>query len=197
MADEPLTSLDLGERVAKIAGDLGIRTTVIGAYALAAHHFVRATEDLDLATSIQLDDLQRLRTAIEQSGFHCRLETPDELDDLGGKLTVWVRSDEDGDPIDEVDVVNFLNVHRPRRNPAGDAIRNSIPVARGSALRYPPLADLIAMKLDTRAPRDEVDVVAVLRANPDADLDEIRATCKKYGFDKIDELIDYAKSGKR
>ena len=62
---------------------------------------------------------------------------------------------------------------------------------------YPTLAHLIALKLDTRAPRDEVDVVDVLRQNPDADIEAIRATCKKYGLDKIDDLIDYARSGRR
>jgi hypothetical protein len=194
MSDAQPTPIELGESVAALARDLGIPTAVIGAYALAIHHFARATEDLDLATSVQLEDLRKLRTAIEQAGFHCHLETPD---DLGGKVTVWVRTDEEDDPIDYVEVVNFLNVYRPRRNPAGEAIRNSVPVSEGSALRYPTLPDLIAMKLDTRAPRDEVDVVGLLRANPEADLDGIRATCKKYSLDRIDDVIEYAKSDRR
>ena len=197
MADAELTPIELAERVATLAQNLGIQTAVIGAYALAIHHYARATDDLDLGTSVQLDDLRKLQTAVEQAGLSCHLETPDEQDDLGGKLTVWVRTDDEGDPLDEVEVVNFLNVHRPRRNPAGEAIRSSIPIAEGSSLRAPPLPNLIAMKLDTHASRDEVDVVAVLRANPDADLDAIRAACKAYGLDKIDELIDYAASDKR
>jgi hypothetical protein len=197
MADAHPTPIELGERVAALARDLGIQTAVIGAYALAIHHFARATEDLDLASAVQLDDLRKLRAAVEAAGFHCHLETPDDQDDLGGKLTVWLHVDEDDDPIDYVEVVNFLNVYRPRRNPAGEAIRNSVPVSEGSALRYPTLQDLIALKLDTRAPRDEVDVVALLRANPEADLDVIRATCQKYGFDKIDALIEHAKSDRR
>jgi hypothetical protein len=108
-----------------------------------------------------------------------------------------VKTDEDGDPMDEVDVVNFFNIHRPRRNPAGEAIRNSREVAEGSALRYPMLADLVALKLDAGGPKDQGDIIELLRANPDADVEAIRATCKKYGLDKIDELIEYARSGRR
>jgi hypothetical protein len=197
MAESFASPIELAERVARIAHDLGIHTAVIGAYALAVHHYARATRDLDLGTSTQLDDLRRLRTAIEAEGFHCHLETPDEQDDLGGKLTIWVKTDEDGDPMDEVDVVNFFNIHRPRRNPAGEAIRNSREVAEGSALRYPMLADLVALKLDAGGPKDQGDIIELLRANPDADVEAIRATCKKYGLDKIDELIEYARSGRR
>lgn len=194
MAQSPI---ELAERVARIADALGIHTAVIGGYALAIHHFARATYDLDLGTSTQLDDVRRLRAAVEAEGLSCHLETPDDQDDLGGKLTIWVNTDEDGDPIDEVDVVNFFNVHRPRRNPAAEAIRNSLPVADGSALRYPTLHDLIALKVDAGGPKDHGDVIELLRQNRDADIETIRATCKKYGLDKIDELIEHARSGRR
>ena len=40
-------------------------------------------------------------------------------------------------------------------------------------------------------------VVELLRQNPDADVEVIRATCKRYALDKVDELIDYARSGRR
>lgn len=197
MAESFASPIELAERVARIAYDLGIHTAVIGGYALAVHHFARATYDFDLGTSIQIDDLRRLRTALEAEGFNCHLETPDDQDDLGGKLTIWVKTDEDGDPMDEVDVVNFFNIHRPRRNPAAEAIRNSRQVAEGSSLRYPTLPDLIAMKVDAGGPQDQGDVIALLRQNPDADVEAIRATCKKYGLDKIDELIEHARSGRR
>ena len=65
------------------------------------------------------------------------------------------------------------------------------------ALRHPTLEHLVALKLDAGGPKDEADVIELIRQNPDADVEAIRATCKKYGLDKIDELIEYARSGRR
>lgn len=44
--------IELAERVAGIARELGISTAVIGAVALAAHKYVRGTHDVDLATHV-------------------------------------------------------------------------------------------------------------------------------------------------
>ncbi|MBA3502362.1 MAG: hypothetical protein M4D80_04640 [Myxococcota bacterium] len=162
---------------------------MIGAYALAAHHYVRATADLDLAAVTSLPDLQQLKNVIEEHGYRAKLNFPDEADPLGGVLAIWVREDEDGDPIEPVEIVNFLNPYRPRKTPASDAIRRAIPLLEKPALRYVQLADLIAMKLDAGGPADVVDVMRLLEKNPTADREEIRATCKRYGFDIIDTLI--------
>jgi hypothetical protein len=183
------SAVDLAERVAQIASGLNIQTVLIGAYALAAHHYVRATADIDLASDVKLDDLRRLEQALREAGLHTELRQPDEEDPLGGVIEIWERVDETGDPVDAVEVVNFYNPYRPRRTPAMQAIRNGIPIAEKPALRYPRLDDLIALKLDTGSRRDEDDVIDVLVANPDANLDEIRATCKAYGLDRIDALI--------
>jgi hypothetical protein len=196
MSDEA-TAVDLGERVAELARGLSIETIVVGAYAMAIHHYIRASLDFDLGANVELAELHRLKRAVEASGLHARLNSPDEYDDLGGKLVVWSRVDEDGEPLEPVDVVNFLNVLRPRRTPAAEAIKNAITLEEKPALRYPRLADLIALKLDAGGPKDIADVVELLRQNPTADIEQIRATCKHYDLDKIDELIDYARSGRR
>lgn len=125
-----------------------------------------------------------------------KLNLPDEYDDLGGKLIVWSRVDEDGDPLEPVEVV-FFNPLRPRRNPAAEAIRHGITLPDKPALRYPRIEDLVALELDAGGPKDLADVVELLRQNPDADVEAIRATCKRYALDKVDELIDYARSGRR
>lgn len=189
MTLDPQNPVDLAEIVASRARGLGIETALIGAYALAAHHYVRATADIDLAAVAQLPDLQALRQLLEGEGFHARLNYPDEDDPIGGVLAVWTRQDDDGEPIEPVEIVNFLNPHRPRRSPAADAIRDAIPLTEKPALRFVRLPDLIALKLDAGGAADVVDVRRLLEKNPDADLDEIRATCKRYGFDVIDQLI--------
>lgn len=196
MSDEA-TVVELGERVARLARELGIDTMVIGAYAMAIHNYVRGSLDFDLGTRIGLDELYRLRRAVDADGLSTRLNSPDEYDDLGGKLIIWNRQDEDGDPIEPVEVVNFSNPLRPRKNPAAEALKNARALEEKPLLRYPTLPDLVALKLDAGGPKDQADVIELLRQNPDADIEAIRATCKKYGLDKIDELIEYARSGRR
>ncbi|MDB4958048.1 MAG: hypothetical protein JWO36_5617 [Myxococcales bacterium] len=194
---EQTTPVELAERVAKIALGLNIETALRGAYALAAYHYVRASSDIDLATVVQLHQLENLKSAVEDAGFHTSLRTPDDQDPLGGVLTVWERSDDEGDPIDPVEVVNYLNPYRPQRTPALQAIRNAISLDEKPALRYPRLSDLIALKLYAGNRGDVADVVELLVRNPNADLDEIRSTCKGFGFDQIDELIQEAQDEAR
>lgn len=94
------------------------------------------------------------------------------------------------DPVDPVDVVNYLDPYTPRRTPAPQAIKNAIPLVEKPDLKYPRLSDLIALTLYSGGDADAGDVVKVLVANPGADLEEIRAVCKGYGFERIDELIE-------
>ena len=196
MAEETAV-VDLGERVARRARELGIETIVIGAYAMAIHNYVRGSVDFDLGARVEIQDLERLRGVLDHDGLSTKLNLPDEEDDLGGKLIVWNRADEDGDPLEPVEVVNFHNALRPRSSPARAAIENATPLQEKPDLRFPTLADLIALKLDAGGPKDLADVVELLRQNPAADIEEIRATCQRYGFVQIDELIAYSKSGRR
>lgn len=181
--------IELAERIAQLARELGIQTALIGAHALAVHRHVRASNDIDLATVVQLHDLKRLRAAVEALGLNALLTTPDEQDALGGVLKIWDRVDEDGDPLEPLDIVNFYNPYRPRRSPASDAIHGALPVPDHPELRCPKLADLIAMKLDAGGRHDLADVVQLLVHNPEADLDEIRKISATYGFEVIDQLI--------
>lgn len=188
----PTTPVDLAERVAAIARGLGIETVLIGAYALAAHNYVRGTADIDLAAVVALDELQRLQHAVQVVGLATKLRLPDDEDPLGGCLAVWEHADEDGDPLEPVEVVNFRNPHHPRPTPARDAIAHAIPLAGKPTLRYPQLRHLIALKLYAGAPRDHADVIELLVQNPEADRAELQSTCKQYGFAIIDDLIRQA-----
>lgn len=192
-----LTPVELAERVATLARDLGIETALVGAYALAVHRYVRGTSDIDLGVTANIGELRALKVSVESVGLSALLTLPDDQDPLGGVLKVWTDVDEDGDPVFPLDVVNYLNPFRPRRTPATAAIANAFRLDETPGLRCPRLADLIALKLDVAATSDDMDVVNVLVANPEADLEEIRTTCKRYGFERIDDLIAFAQTQRR
>ncbi|HTJ44265.1 MAG TPA: hypothetical protein VL463_19310 [Kofleriaceae bacterium] len=174
------------EKVAAIARELGIETALIGALALAVHKHVRATNDVDLASAVAPSvELPKLERALRAAGLRAKLRLPDDDDPLGGVVVVWEREDDDGDPIDPIEIVNFVNPLRPRRNPGRAAIERAIEL-EGLALRCVRLSDLVALKLDAGSRQDLADVVDLLVANPDADLDEIRTVAMP--FDAKGEL---------
>lgn len=194
--DEPApAAFQLADRVAAVAQDLGIESAVIGAVAMAAHNYVRATMDIDLATAVNVyPDLQRLADRLRETGLSVDLRVPDEDDPLGGALRVWESEDDHGEPLDPVEVVNFRNPFKPRVTPAPAAITGAVPVAPGASLRYVQLPDLIALKLYAGGLRDHADIVDLLVRNPDADLDEIRARAGHFGErGKLEELIELAR----
>ena len=188
----PAPSLPLAERVVAAATELQISTALIGAAALAFHGYVRATNDLDLGVSVSsLDKLQLLDQRLAALGLHTRLQLPDDQDVLGGVLRVWEHEDDEGEPLDLVEIVNFYNPLRPRRGPGTSAIQRATPITPGSPIRCVGLADLIALKLAAGSLSDKADVVRLVELHPDADAAEIRATCAQYGLGaRFDELID-------
>ena len=181
----------LAEQVADAAQDLGIPLALIGANALAFHNYVRGTSDVDFATHASQAELAALRGVLESAGLNVRFNAPDDEDPLGGMLVVWEEEDEDGAPVEPVEVVNFDNPYRDRTNPGREAVRTAEPIA-GSSMRCVRLPFLVALKLFAGALDDRADVVALLRANPMADREEIRAVCEQYGLSAIDELIQIA-----
>lgn len=192
---DALGHLSLAERVAGVARDLGIQTALIGASALAAHNYVRSTMDVGLATIVDPDtELRRLEQALRDLGLHTQLNMPDDEDVLGGLLRIWENEDEDGEPLELVEVVNFSNPYRPSLNPAADAIRNAVPLDEGSNLRYVRVPDLVALKLYASGRTDLADIVELLVRNPDADLDEIRGVALPYDRDNsLEGLIAEAR----
>jgi hypothetical protein len=191
MAEPIEPAIALAERVVQVAHELGIATALIGAAALAVHNYVRATEDIDLAANVDPSQLRTLQQRLDAQQMYTELRLPDAEDDLGGVLEIWQHADEDGDPIDSIEIVNFANPFRPGRDtPAADAVRNARELGGASKMRCVQLPDLIALKLYARSRRDEADVIELLRRNPDADIDAVRAVCKRFGFeDTLEELI--------
>lgn len=178
---DELAPFELAERVAETARTLGIETALIGASALAAHNYVRGTDDIDLGAAVDpRTALRALEQALVELGLRAQLRMPDDQDDLGGVLGVWEHEDADGRPLGLVEVVNFYNPYRPRANPAKAAIENAVPLDERTKLKYVRLADLVALKLYAGSRKDLADIAEVLALNPEADLQEIRATAKPY-----------------
>lgn len=156
--DEP-GPFQLAECVAEAAERLGIETALIGAMALAANGYVRATADVDIATTVDpRAELHSLQQVLRDLGFCTDLNMPDDEDVLGGVLRVWRQEDEDGRPLDLVEVVNFNNPYRPRPNPAAAAIKNAVPLDERTILKYVRLPDLVALKLYAGGRQDLADI---------------------------------------
>ena len=179
--------IQLAERVAAVASELGMSTALIGATALAAHNYVRATADIDLAIAVDpFRELRLLGDRLEREGFHTELSLPDADDSLGGVLRVRATTEDD----DPVEVVNFQNPFRPSNNPGLEAVQTATPIGTSTSLRCATLPHLIALKLYAGSRRDQADVLELLRRNPAADRDQIREVCARYGSERVlEELI--------
>jgi hypothetical protein len=184
--------IQLAERVATIATELGIPTALVGGMALAVHNHVRGAADVVLATAVDpFRELSRLRDRLEVEGFETELRLPDANSTLGGGLRV--RASQGDRPIE---IVNFENPLRPSSNPGLQAVQTAEPIAESSPLRCATLAHLIALALFAGSRRDQADVVELLRRNTEADHAEIRGVCARYGSAiRFDELTGEARAG--
>jgi len=178
--------LHAAEDVVTILRQHRVDAVVIGAVALAAFHYVRYTEDVDLGVNADLPTLRAVADSLRRGGYAVELREPDATDPLGGVMDV-------SGPFGLVQVVSFAG-----RFPAvvDDAVRLSSAVVRvGSPLRLVPFPQLIALKLYAGGFKSKADIVELLARNPDFDLDEVRRTCARYRLAGLDELIE--ESGSR
>lgn len=172
--------IDAAERVAAVLAAAGVESLVIGAAALAAHRYVRHTEDIDLAVSMPVRDVARIADRLREAGFDAVYREPDGQDPLGGVIDVT-------GPFGLIQIGNF-----GERFPA--VIETALATATlgvraGSALRVIPLAHLIALKLYAGGMKSKADIVEVLRRNPGGDRDEIRTLCRRYRLRGLGPLI--------
>lgn len=173
-------SLSAAEQVTVIMQELGMEPIVIGALALAAHHYIRFTEDVDLGVDADLQQMRDLQKRLNADGFTAILHEPDADDPLGGVLNI------SGD-FGLVQVVNFGG-----RFPAviQDALAaNPQTLTESGTLRIVPLAQLVALKLYAGGLKSKVDIVELLRRNPEVDLAEIRKVCDQYRLKGLSEVL--------
>ena len=172
--------LAAAEQVASLLTDRGINAVVIGAVALAAHRYVRHTEDIDLGVNIAIRDLDAVAAGIRDAGYDVEVREPDGQDPLGGVLDV----------IDQAGLVQIVNFGErfPAVIDSGHA-EATLRVRSGASLRIIPLAHLIALKLYAGGMKSKADIVELLKRNPDADLDEIQMLCRRYRLRGLEPLI--------
>lgn len=176
--------LHAAEDVVSILQEHRVDAVVIGAVALAAFHYVRYTEDVDLGVNADLPTLRAVADSLRRVGYSVDLREPDAIDPLGGVIDV-------SGSFGLIQIVSFAD-----RFPAvvDDAIRLSSSLVRaGSPLRLVPFSQLIALKLYAGGHKSKADIIELLARNPECDLDEVRRTCARYRLTGLDELI--AESG--
>ncbi len=177
---DPELMLQAAEEVAGILQAHHIPAVVIGATALAAYHYARQTEDIDLGVNADLPAMRAVVQSLREAGFQAELREPDDADPLGGVVDVT------GD-FGLLQIISYAN-----RFPAviDDAVKNSRLIVRpGSPLRLAPIPQLIATKLYAGGYKSKADIVELLLRNPDLDLAEVKAACKRYRLRGLDKLI--------
>ena len=182
MADSEAT-LRAAEDIVRFLQQHQVDAVVIGAVALAAYHYVRQTEDIDLGVNASVPKLREVTQSLQEAGYHADLREPDGDDPLGGVIDVH------GD-FGSLQIVSFAG-----RFPAviDDAVSNSnLVVRKGSPLKLVPIPHLIALKLYAGGFKSKADIVALLVRNPDLDLKSVRSLCQGYQLPGLDELIEEA-----
>ena len=163
-----------------------VDAVVIGAVALAAHHYVRHAEDLDLGVNADLATMRALVVALGEAGFTAELREPDDNDPLGGVIDVT-------GSFGRLQIISYAG-----RFPAviEDAVRaSSMVVRQGSPLRLVPIPHLVALKLYAGGLKSKADIIELLSRNPEVDRQEVRALCKKYRLRGLDALIRQLSAG--
>ncbi len=168
----------LGRQLAEVTTAVqrvGARCALIGGLALASHHVIRATQDVDLLTDIENAD------EIEAELFKLGYQRLNRSADAGN----YARGDER---------VDLLYAHRPiARRLLAQA--NDLKTSLGD-LRVISAEGLIGFKLqglvnDPRRTRDLEDIRALLKANrAKLDLTEVREYFQLFDRDSLlDELL--------
>jgi hypothetical protein len=172
-------TLEAAKIVAQVLEELQVPSALIGAMALAAHNYPRATQDVDLGTDADpYTDLRLAKLALEKRGFMAELVTPDMDDPLGGVINVQREG------LQRIQVVNFYNPHHVRiRTPGLEAIRTAAPMGLGGGIRVVDLPHLIALKLYAGGGQSMSDVSALLERNAPVDLEPIRDVCRRFQLD--------------
>jgi hypothetical protein len=146
---------------------------LIGALALAAHGYVRATDDIDFVSSTSPEEIQeRLSTA----GIASRARRRDPLE---GDIRSVVSGTVDGKPFQVLSPPVPIDFSRTA----------VLPLTEGSRLRVVDLDTLVRLKLRAGGPQDLIDVVHLVRLHPE--IEELAVSLADgYGVgEQLDEWI--------
>lgn len=163
--------LDEAESIARLLEKESIPVLLIGAGAMAVHHYVRFTRDLDLAVAISTQALERLAGKLRSQGLRVEYNPPDPDDPLDGMVDVVTGSG-------LVQIVNFGGTFPSVISDALDA--SPAPVREGSPLLVMPLFHLIVLKLYAGGAKSRIDIIELLQKNGDLDRKALEALCRRY-----------------
>lgn len=179
--NQPETLLDSAERVLALLKEHQTDALVIGAVALAAHHYVRFTEDLDLATNADSLTFRKIAAALRDENLDVELREPDLNDPLSGVIDI---SSDGG-------LIQLVNFGQTFPAIIDDALKEAdLTVRSDSPLRIVPLPHLVALKLYAGGLKSKADIVELLKRNPDADLNEIQSLCERYRLHGLEQILD-------
>lgn len=188
MRDDLQACFDEACKIAVLIENEGIEVLVIGAIAMAAHRYIRFTEDVDLAIVSSISGMKRLADLLEEHGYSVLYHAPDLDDPLGGVINITCSHG-------TVQIINF-----GERFPAviEDALA-SIPKSDGrdTALRVAPIPYLVVLKMYAGGWKSMTDIMELLKRNPDSDLEAIGTLCRKYrlrGWKQIEKAVQASKS---
>jgi len=175
------TNLQVAERIAALLAERNLPAVVIGAVALAAHGYVRFTEDIDVGVNADLKQMRNITEALRHQGYSVEFHEPDGDDPLGGVIDV-------SGPFGLVQIISFED-----RFPIiiRDALLGEdIRVSPGSSLRIAPIPQLVALKLYAGGLASYADILELLRRNPQVDLKELQDTCRRYRLQGLNKIIE-------
>lgn len=175
------SNLRAAEHIVSLLVENGVPAVVIGAVAMAAHRYVRHTEDIDLGVDADVPKMRALAAVLREAGFTVEFHEPDGDDPLGGVIDI-------SGTFGLVQVVSFAGRFPAviRDALAGDDVR----IRPGSELRLVPLPQLVALKLYAGGSGSRSDIIELLRRNPETDLDAIRETCRGYRLRGLDAVLE-------
>lgn len=181
MSDEAQSNLQVAEKIAALLVAENTPAVVIGAVALAAHRYIRFTEDIDLGINADPAQMRALAETLRLEGFDAELHEADASDPLGGVIDI-------SGSFGLVQIISFEN-----KFPA--AIRDAlggeeVKIHASSSLRIVPIPQLVALKLYAGGIKAQADILELLRRNPEIDLSGLRKICKEYRLEGLDEILE-------
>ncbi len=186
MTDTTDRTLEVAATISSWIEEDGARVAVIGAVAMACHGYIRATRDLDLGTELDpFVQMRDLASRCEAEGWTAELRLPDAEDPLGGVLDVT------GPGFDLVQIVNFHNPLRDVPNPGALALDGAIRFPTLPGLRVARVEELVLLKLYAGGRKSELDVLELLEAQPELDLDSLRRNAARFGLEAaLDRVLE-------
>jgi hypothetical protein len=142
---------EIHEVAARLAAVLPEPTALIGALAVAAHGYVRATDDIDFLSSV---DAKEVQASLGRGGIKAKIRRGDALED---DIATVVYGEHDG--------IRFDVISPPVPIDWNQTI--TLELEPGSRLRVVDLDTLVRLKLRAEGPQDLIDVVHLVRLHPE------------------------------